>query len=291
MVVDPVVPLRGVVNVGEPKTEGKDEMATDAADPWVVRVRLDESRFAATMSHSSLFSSPNTEITSVTPQPQIRLSQALRDHITALQQKSVTTFGPSQFAEVEIPAPLTASACPELVFEDLVEAVSAANFSASRALLSSEVPPSMGGPGPETHSAASSPVPRSIEHRYPTGWSARLKSRRWWFDLSWNLASVVAMIVIALVVRNWLFNGSRNADADARRLPVVNSELATTGIENDATPRIANLQEPASRITELLPMEQDNEAMTGPLTEGAFGEYQSQPDWEGRGLEVMGVMR
>ena len=170
-------------------------------------------------------------------------------------------------------------------------AVSAANFSASRALLSSEVPPSMGGPGPETHSAASSPVPRSIEHRYPTGWSARLKSRRWWFDLSWNLASVVAMIVIALVVRNWLFNGSRNADADARRLPVVNSELATTGIENDATPRIANLQEPASRITELLPMEQDNEAMTGPLTEGAFGEYQSQPDWEGRGLEVMGVMR
>ena len=79
------------------------------------------------------------------------------------------------------------------------------------------------------------------------------------------------MIVIALVVRNWLFNGSRNADADARRLPVVNSELATKGIENDATPRIANLQEPASRITELLPMEQDNEAMTGPLTEGAFG--------------------
>ncbi|MEC8510467.1 MAG: hypothetical protein VXZ53_26030, partial [Planctomycetota bacterium] len=140
-------------------------------------------------------------------------------------------------------------------------------------------------------SAASSPVPRSLELRYPTGWSARLKSRRWWFDLSWNLASVVAMVVIALVVRNWLFNSSPDPDADLRRLPVVNSELATTSIEPDATPRTANLQEPASRITDLIPMEQDNEIMTGPLTEGAFGEYQSQPDGEGRGLEVMGVMR
>ena len=99
------------------------------------------------------------------------------------------------------------------------------------------------------------------------------------------------MVVIALVVRNWLFNSSPDPDADLRRLPVVNSELATTSIEPDATPRTANLQEPASRITDLIPMEQDNDIMTGPLTEGAFGEYQSQPDGEGRGLEVMGVMR
>ncbi|MEC8241890.1 MAG: hypothetical protein VX084_12165 [Planctomycetota bacterium] len=275
----------------EPKTEGKDEMATDAADSWVVRVRLDESRFMANLSQSSPFASKDMEITAGRPQPQVRLSKALRDHITALQQKSVTTCGPSQFAEVEIPAPLVASACPELVFEDLVDAVSAAESSSCRALPSPQVPPSMGGSGHETLSAASSPVPRSLELRYPTRWSARLKSRRWWFDLSWNLASVVAMVVIALVVRNWLFNSSPDPDADLRRLPVVNSELATTSIEPDATPRTANLQEPASRITDLIPMEQDNEIMTGPLTEGAFGEYQSQPDGEGRGLEVMGVMR
>ena len=277
--------------MGEPKTEGKDEMATDAADSWVVRVRLDESRFTANLGHLSPFASKDMEITAGRPQPQVRLSKALRDHITALQQKSVTTCGPSQFAEVEIPAPLVASACPELVFEDLVEALSPAESSGSRALSSPQVPPSMGGSGHETFSAPSSPVPRSRELLYPNGWSARLKSRRWWFDLSWNLASVVAMVVIALVVRNWLFNSSPDPDADLRRLPVVNSEFAAKGVENDATPRIANLHEPASRITDLLPMEQDHDVMTGPLTEGAFGEDQSQPDGEGRGLEVMGVMR
>ena len=99
------------------------------------------------------------------------------------------------------------------------------------------------------------------------------------------------MIVIALLVRHWLFNGARGSDADLSRLPVVNSELATTSIEPDTTLRTAKIQEPASRITDLLPMEQDDEVMTGPLTEGALGEFQSQPDWERPGPEVTGVMR
>lgn len=279
------------MNVDDPKTLGKDEMATDAADPWVVRVRLDKSRFADAMSQSSPFSSKNAESEAGQTQPQIRLSKALREHITALQQKSVTTCGPSQFAEVEIPAPLRMSVCPELVFEDVVEAASPAESSCSKGSPSKAVLPSMGGSGQTAICPASSPTPRSFDLRYPVGWNARLKSRRWWFDLSWNLASVVAMIVIALVVRNWLFTGSRDTDAEVRRLPVVNSEFPAKGVENDATPRIANLHEPASRITDLLPMEQVNEVMTGPLTEGAFGEDQSQPDGEGRGLEVMGVMR
>ena len=279
------------MNVGDPKTLGKDEMATDAADPWVVRVRLDESRFADAMSQSSPFSSNNAEIEAGQTQPKIRLSKALREHINALQQKSVTTCGPSRFAEVEIPAPLRMSMCPELVFEDVVEAVCPAESSCSKGSPSKAVLPSMGGSGQTAVCPASSPTPRSFDLRYPVGWNARLKSRRWWLDLSWNLASVVAMIVIALLVRNWLFNGARDADADLSRLPVANSELAATSIEPETTLRTAKMQEPASRITDLLPMEQDDEVMTGPLTEGALGGFQSQPDWERPEPEVTGVMR